>query len=144
MKIIWVDDKINSLPYAVSTLRVAGHHVKTFDGVSEFLNWFVKAKESSVHIFFLDLIMSVEWKDRERLEDIGCSEVSSRDSEAGILMYNAIRTRFPNKPVVFLTVIPSDLKANKLLNEDKNLRVVSNDEGISSVLEIALEMMEEE
>ena len=142
MKIVWVDDEIKMLTASIATLKVMGHSVIPLDSVSKFLNWLREAQEDSIDIIWLDLMMPIDWEDRERIEALGCREGPMYDVETGLVLYTTVRSKFPSIPIIFLTALPSDTRVNKLVNQDSVVRVVHKVGKIRPVLKVAMEMVE--
>ena len=139
MRIVWIDDEINTLDTGVGTLEMLGNHVIPFRTTQEFLKWLDTANESLVDVFFVDLMMR---SDDSRLDDIA-KQYAGRIKHAidtGTLLILAIRNKFANKPIIALTIVTNPNL--EIFSSDENFRYVLKTSQIQPLLEIADKMLE--
>lgn len=104
LKIAWIDDEAEDFKYGKKTLEMEGHQVKIIETTHDFLTWLDAATPEQVDIFFLDLMMKIEKEDESRI--LGPPEARPTEHiDTGEYLYREIRKKFPNKPVVVLTIV---------------------------------------
>lgn len=135
LKIVWIDDEAEELRFGKRTLEMKGHHVSSMETTHQFLEWLDAASHSDVDIFLLDLMMKIDKEDVERLT--GNLQPTER-IDTGIYLYNEIREKFPQKPIVVLTIVR---KCPDVIKEDRYSEFVLKTPTILPILDAGMKLL---
>lgn len=140
LKIAWVDDEIPKLENHVRTLELLGHSVQGFQRTKDFLEWLNKAKANSVDTFFVDLMMKIDDESLDSLSQLA-KELPSGDFDTGILLIKAIRKKFPDKPIVAVTVVSKP--PTEVFSSDKKIMFIHKVARIRPALSSAMKLLKD-
>ncbi len=139
MKIAWIDDEIRKLDNQVKTLQLLGHNVCEFQRTKDFLEWLNKATEASVDAFFVDLMMKIDDESLPYLCDLAEKKLPG-DFDTGMLLIGAIREKFPDKPILALTVVSNP--PEHIFSSDRKIKFLHKVARIKPALDVVNELME--
>ena len=137
LKIVWIDDEAEELRFGRQTLQMNGHQILVMETTHQFLEWLDAASTSDVDIFFLDLMMTIDKIDMTRL--IGQPEAEPAEHiDTGVYLYQEIRRKFPNKPIVVLTIVR---KFPDVMKDDQHLEFVLKAATIMPILAAGMKLL---
>lgn len=139
MKIAWIDDEIPRLDSQLKTLQLLGHNVYEFQRTKDFLEWLNKATEASVDVFFVDLMMKIDDESLPYLCTISETKLPG-DFDTGMLLIAAIRERFPDKPILALTVVSNP--PEEVFSSDEKIKFFHKVARIKPALDVVTQLME--
>ena len=139
MKVAWIDDEIPKLDSQVKTLQLLGHQVFAFQRTKDFLEWLDRVDDASVDSFFVDLMMKIDEESLPRLSSISERKLLG-EFDTGMLLIGAIREKFPDKPILALTVVSNPPK--EVFSSDKRIRFIHKLARIKPALDAVTKLME--